>query len=212
MARRDGKEPERPMSMFADRMKRERKEAEWRAAVQSHLVEMGGNLNKATYAAMLDMGYAGPEDERRRYQEYKETLAPAPAFVPMVVHVAEVQPKRNESDPEFEELLSSLPDKASPAVETGYIRSHPAMARRARGGLKVADIVLTCDDIRDAPSKSAVIALQHYANCPQKFFDSILSEDKKKSEVGAEQAGEVDAGIEEIRRLLGTIKSRRQSG
>jgi len=96
----------------------------------------------------------------------------------------------------FETAISDLPPTASPSVEMDWVKSHPAMTRKDRQKNTDDKILITPDDILNAPngkcpSRSAAQMLQHYANKPDAFFKELLSETKKaksqEDEVEAEK-------------------------
>lgn len=111
----------------------------------------------------------------------------------------------------LEEAMRSLPDKAGRAMELDWIYAHPAMARLASQKDKTKDVEITAADLLEVshgkcPSKGAAIALQHWVNRPGKFYEMILSEDKKKKSTEAETAAkEKDLGLPEIEQLLKQI-------
>jgi hypothetical protein len=53
-------------------------------------------------------------------------------------------------------------------------------------------VTLNVQDLKGAPSKAAVIELQHWCNAPQEFFKKVLGETVKQKE-------ETDSDQEEIR-------------
>lgn len=70
----------------------------------------------------------------------------------------------------------TLPDQADPAVELNWIKVHPKMIE-----VSVNDEVpiLVLADIKTAPSKAAVVALQHWVNHPKDFHKNMINDAKK---------------------------------
>jgi hypothetical protein len=111
----------------------------------------------------------------------------------------------------FEDALSRLPPTAQYNVEIDWIRAHPAMMRQSRS--KLSYVTITPQDIADAPSRSAVFALSHWANNPKEFFKMVLSEQKKAPEVSARDIErEEDPSLEEAERLLNQILGHKVQG
>ena len=74
---------------------------------------------------------------------------------------------------EFEAVFKELPCDADRSTVLAWIENHPAMvlARSVNGdGL----VELRVEDIRDAPSRSAVGELQHWVNQKDKFYADML--------------------------------------
>ena len=113
---------------------------------------------------------------------------------------------------DLEEAVKTLPDKAPIQDEIDWIRSHPAMVRKARLKDAEENVLIDSNDILRpphgrAPSKSAVYALQHWCNVPNKFFEMILSEHKKITEDSAQaKAAAKDTGIDEIESMLASVQ------
>jgi len=87
---------------------------------------------------------------------------------------------------EYIAALKNLPDTADPEAELRWIRSHPAMTTMdRRRGKKNGDaaVLITAKDVNRvhgvAPSKAAVNALQNWVNRPDKFYEMMMSEQKK---------------------------------
>jgi len=89
----------------------------------------------------------------------------------------------------FDAAVASLPPYCDDSVELDWIRAHPAMSRKSRyAALGVHEpIAVTEQDILSpphgrAPSQTAAQALQHWVNTPDKFFDRVLTEQRKRME------------------------------
>lgn len=107
-----------------------------------------------------------PEQLKRRIQNRHDAL----------------RKKQLATERKLKAAMGELPQTAPAARELAWIRSHPAMSRHARTDDAV---VITADDVRDAPSRSAANQLQHWANRPNDFFKQLM-------QVERNQIGEVD--------------------
>lgn len=113
---------------------------------------------------------------------------------------------RGRADRRFQNVLKQLPDSATAAKELDWIKNHPKMVEHDRSGDPNHRVVLSCKDIKDAPSKHAAQALQHWVNRPNEFFKNMLTEDKKRLGEDNEPAPEDYPEIREIDELLLTLK------
>ncbi len=104
-----------------------------------------------------------------------------------------IEPKQDlqpdASDMTFEGAVATLPPYCDDRDELDWIRAHPAMARKARqSALGMTEtIAVIPEDILTpphgpAPSQSSAYALQHWVNNPDKFFDQVMREQKKRLE------------------------------
>lgn len=196
--------------LFVERLKREGREKEWFDTLRRIKDEEGLLFGQASPKAMRELGYESVEKERNMEKFRLRNLHKEAEQI----EAEEQQQKFSEQVrvKDFEAAVATLPDTATAQSELDWIRSHPAMGRRARSKQKTQDIVLSIDDVLNpphgkAPSKSAVYALQHWANQPTEFFKSLLSEQKKQTEDGGhsgQQRGG-DAGLEEVENLLREI-------
>ena len=75
--------------------------------------------------------------------------------------------------------FSKLPEEAEPEDELRWVRNHPAMMR-AKLGEDATNLMPK--EIKDAPSRSAVIQLQHWMENPDKFYNALLSRQAKTIE------------------------------
>lgn len=195
--------------LFVKRMHREGRDKEWYATVRKLQEETGKQFGQIAGEAMRLMGYEGPEQEREIERRYQEEIARRTKTTGEILR-EEIRAERAAQN--FEEAVAMLPDKAAIQDEMDWIRAHPAMARKARQKDKTKDVNIEVDDILTAPhgkapSKSAVYALQHWANCPHEFFKQLLGEHKKiTEETAAKNAASKDVGISEIERLLDEVR------
>lgn len=187
--------------------------------------ETGRRYGPAQWEAMRRMGYLGPQEERRLYHEHlaqqqkkhdAEVVEAARAAITnhgreQIRQVqAEIREERRVEN--FEESVRTLPDQATAAVEIDWIRAHPAMARLDRQTDKTKQIMISAEDILQAPqgkapSKAAVYALQHWANRPGEFYKQLLGEQKKKSEDGEGKGIETEEDLAEVERLLKQVSA-----
>lgn len=195
--------------LFLERLKREGREHEWYDRLRRVQEETGKQFNAASVQVMKELGYISREDEQEKEDRRLASLHKEAAQV-------EFEQKREEfvatvHAADFEDAVAKLPDTCPAQVELDWIRNHPAMFRKSRSTQKMKDILLTVEDVLSpphgcAPSKGAVIALQHWCNQPTEFFKQLLGEQKKQTEA-AGHTGQKFGGddISEVERLLQEI-------
>jgi hypothetical protein len=198
--------------LFVERMKREGRDKEWYSILKQVKQETGKKYGQVAWEAMRRMGYEGPDKERQLYQEYIEHGEKTK--LQRQVEAQRQRIKEEQITDEFEQAFLTLPDKAPIYVEINWIRAHPAMVRRAQARNKLKDILLTKEDILftpqgPAPSRAAVVALQHWVNHPQQFYKELLSEQIKHKEDKEGTKIDKDIGLEEVRRLLQQVTTRK---
>jgi len=197
-------------------MVREGRHAEFRAAVERLNRETSQSPSVCYGMAMKEFGYKGlieeqklhrvwlAEQERQIREVHKSTLQAS-------IDKVQAELREEQKIIKFEEALRRLPKTASVAEELDWIRSHPAMSRKARQ-VKKTMVVITVDDVLTsngpAPSQSAVHALQNWANRPDEFFKQLLQEHKKKSEEGGTPEVCQDDLIEAKRLLMEVTSSK----
>jgi hypothetical protein len=76
---------------------------------------------------------------------------------------------------------------------------------------KCQPVIVTAEDILyadhgQAPSRSAVNQLIHWANRPAKFYEQLLAEHKKRPDDTHSHAESVDPGLGEVRAYLDQMK------
>lgn len=180
---------------FVERITRDGKLAEWQARYQA-LRDEGMDFNKAWFKSAKEFSYVDGRTEKKHHDRWLLSQQTG-------VIQDRVPPERIRK--EFDQVLESLPVTAiDPKVEINWIRNHPAMCRKARQG-EEEPVVLTADDIRNAPNRAAAIQLINAANAPEDFnrnFAFLI----KKMEGGADadKGNEVipDPTLPEIERLL----------
>lgn len=109
----------------------------------------------------------------------------------------------------FEEAVKTLPIKSSPKEDMDWIRSHTAMLRYNQLKDKTKQVTISIDDILHAdhgpaPSRAAVVSLQHWVNYPNEFHKQIIGVHKRAEEEAGSATGAAkpDLGVAEIERLL----------
>jgi hypothetical protein len=154
--------------------------------------------SRATHRTMEEMGYQGAAKERElaaAYEEEQKTKEVAENPIKALL----------ERGAGFDEAFQILPDQAPISVETDWIRSHPAMIRSDRG-IKAERVLISAKDILGpphgpAPSKAAVVRLQHFVNRQGDFFKQVSMETRKRQEETAKEEEE-DPTVEEAYKIL----------
>lgn len=204
--------------MLAMRLKREKRDEAFKKAVADHCkAHPGTSRFAAEWAVAKDFGYVNAETERAIHEEWRSR------------HEKELAEKRAKHEAKVREkaagkavgavdsyyrAVRTLPTTASPALELEWVRSHPAMSRMARDPNQKR-VVLRAQDVLypphgPAPSQAAVSMLQHWVNYPMEFFKQVLSEQKKRGQETEEaKAAEKDIGLDEVRRFLKQVTSRK---
>ena len=119
--------------LFVERMKREGREAEWHATLKKVMDETGKKFGQAAPQAMREMGYEGPKEERKLYDEHLANLHKTSAERALEKEVATA--REDAKVARFEQAVALLPNNAPKAVELAWIEAHPAMARKRRARL-----------------------------------------------------------------------------
>lgn len=165
---------------FRDRLAQEGEQRvkDFEDSVTARAIEQGKPRAAAYSQVAKEFGYKSAAEERRLWDVRHQISSRA----------AE-EAERNQLA--LAETLATLPANASPQKEIDWIRSHPAMTRKAMAGGK-ASVFLTLDDILKspngpAPSQSAVQQLQVWMNDPAAFFKQLAS----RSNLMAAAAGDV---------------------
>lgn len=196
---------------FCDRMKREGRSKEWHAAVKKVMADTGKGYGAAKWDAMRAMGYTTPAAEHALYADYVKTQYKSKLRVQIETEQEEIKEERKITD--FEEAVRQLPPKASVREELDWIRSHAAMSRYHRSKDKSKSIEISASDVLyadhgPAPSRAAAHALVYWANNPTRFYELLMSEDKKSTEeAGARAGGSRDVGLAEVERMLNEINA-----
>lgn len=192
--------------LFTHRLRREGRYQAYRERVDALVAEdkaTGGSgiYPKWAKQAAEEFGIVGSAGEKIKAQEFIDSLK-NPAITPVATHNITVEVRNNRS---FEAMLALLPDKAARMTELEWIRHHTAMTRKARmKGGKLKEVTLAVKDLKDAPSKAAVIELQHWCNQPQEFFKKVLGETVKQKEETDSTKKKYDPSVDvaEIEALL----------
>jgi hypothetical protein len=158
-------------------MRREGRGKEWAATVRQVTRETGKKYGQASWEAMRRMGYEGPKRERQLHEEFLRDGQRTKLQQQVDREREEIEADRRNED--FEQAVRLLPDNAPISAELDWIGAHPAMSRKARQQDTGKDILIGPEDILfaphgRAPSKAAVVALQHWGNHPEQFYRKLL--------------------------------------
>jgi predicted alpha-1,6-mannanase (GH76 family) len=195
--------------LFLERMRRDGRWREWQQKIKAKMAEMGKGFSVASWPTMREMGYVNSKTERELEAAYLDSLIEDKRKSKTEAIKEEI--RRERSTANFEEAVGSLPAKAPYQEEIDWIRAHPAMMRLSKSKDKTKQVQITVDDVLcaphgKAPSQSAVYMLNHWANCPGKFFEKILDEHKKIKDSNEQiKSKSKDRGIDEIESLLDAV-------
>ena len=190
-----------PYRLWQHRMERECK---WQG-IYDEIKEIQKNGDKEGYKGFINImrsiskerDYRGAADERVLFAEFlqeEEALLDGDAKVKA----------------KFELVVSEKQDRSTPRKENNWIASHPAMRRKDRDP-EDKKVILTIEDILDAPSQAAVKKLQYWSNDPRKFFEMVQAAEKPapkpvvhKKEEKKEATKKVvhDPTLEEVEEML----------
>lgn len=193
--------------MFEGRMHIEGRYDDYVAEVRRVQKEEGKLFGAAKARAMKNFGYVDPKHEAALHELYQRQFAMGK------IAMQEENPdhkkgRKREIDEEaaFQKAFNALPDTASVAIELDWVRAHPAMTRKARQP-DIDCVLILSSDIADAPSKSAVNALQNWANNPGKFFEKLRDETRKAPIASSDSptASDADDSVREAEELLRSI-------
>lgn len=188
--------------LFTIRMEREGRIKEYRRRIQEEMSANDLMYEPARKKVMAEMGYVDTKTERKLALEREAKLAKNA----IKNEQDEIREERAISN--FEEAIATLPLRCPISQELDWIKTHPAMARKNRRKNGTEQIMITANDILytsagKAPSQQAVYSLQNWANRPEKFYEMLMTEQKKKSEDSDAAKGmDSDADIAQVERLL----------
>lgn len=201
---------------FSLRMKREGRYSEYQSVIDDVIRELGCDRRKAIGVAMRRLGFAGARKEKKKHQEWERVQAKTA----MEIEAERLRLARSEKTKaeyaaideeqrefEFERAFASLPTVADPQTEWEWLGGHPAMMRKDRAKSDLKRIELSAEDILSpphgiAPSKRAVLQLQHWCNAPREFYKAMIGVHKKQQEgEGASEVGQ-DEDLAEVERML----------
>lgn len=187
--------------LFTERLRREGRWQEFSKAVADLSAAEGCVFNVAFKRLMPQYGFESAKEEWKHFCKYlRENGLDPKGFSETGI-----------PDYEFFRALDTLPANAPVSVEINWILAHSAMLRFHRGSGEAVRI--TESDILHAthgpaPSRQAVIKLQHWANHPDKFFQQVLTEDKKQIEQAEDVASETKEDFSDIHALLEEVKGK----
>lgn len=168
--------------IFEFRLEHEQKLMDYLEEMKRLVKEEGLNRLQAKKAAQKKFGYTSLKEEREMYAKWlrKDREDVKKASVNERARRAHTK-QRNLP---FEKALAALPSSATPADEMNWIKSHPAMSRKDRSRNNNDKVLVTPEDISNAPngpcpSRAAAQQLQHWVNRPEQFYKDVLSETKK---------------------------------
>jgi len=198
-------------TLFFNRLRREGRYQKYLAVLRER---SGGFENKVAWnkiapTVMKEFGYEGPKKEREIHATYLASKHKGLLAEQLRAEKEEIRKERVVEN--YEDALRGLPNRASSAVEMEWIRAHPAVSRLDRQKDQTKQVILTAEDVLlpphgPAPSKYAVQALQHWVNRPGKFFEQMLSEDKKAMVESEVAASEVIDDLTEVEQLLLSVR------
>lgn len=161
---------------------------------------------EARATAMRNYGFVDKAHEAALHELYQRQFAMGK--IAMEENEGHKNGRKREMDEEaaFQKAFNALPDTASVAVELDWVRAHPAMTRKARNP-DTDCVQILASDIKTAPSKSAVNALQNWANNPGKFFEKLRDETRKAPIESSDSptASDADDDVREAEELLRSI-------
>ena len=193
------REHDDPYSLWQFRLERE---GNWKM-VKRHVQAVKKETGEKGYSSIVhriaaEHDYRGAIVERQLFKEYLEMESA-------------LQRGDIAAQNEFEAIVNRFPLKTSAAkTENNWIASHPAMRRKARNP-KATKVILSIDDVIDAPSQAAVNKLQYWCNEPKEFFKGLQAAEKpppqpvvhKKEE--AEVIKKKDPTLVEVRSIITNI-------
>jgi hypothetical protein len=199
--------------LFRMRMQRDGREKELDELIAKHK-EDGKSRRQSICAAMREMGYPGPAKERRLWEAAKGKA---------------MMNRRRQNNRDFkkkyyrkmrnqalDEVMDTLKPNAPPEQELDWVTAHRKLfhvqqlllnadsSDEAQKELKDA-LKLTAEDIKTAPSQSAVTMLLSALEAPSEWMRK--KRDAHKSKTGAGSGGEGDTSdvtddLEEIERMI----------
>ncbi len=197
-------------TIFQARLEREGGLQPYRATLKS-LMESGMQFTAARWRAMKEHGYVSGKVERQLHEEWLKSQRDA-TFREVAKEVRGIDKEELRIE-RFEDAIDTLPANASTSAELAWVAAHPAMSRKARQKNKTADVEITADDVLyaphgPAPSRSAVNQLIYWSNHPNRFYEGMLSEGKKKMEEGQEAGVDLraDPTLPEIEAFLDSVE------
>tara|TARA_Y100001949_G_scaffold175890_1_gene186987 strand:- start:728 stop:1366 length:639 start_codon:yes stop_codon:yes gene_type:complete len=187
-----------PHALWQFRLERE---GNWRK-VKREIIAVKKETGEKGYSTIVhriagDHDYRGATEERELFRQYLQVES-------------DLQKGDIAAQSEFESIVNRFPLKTVPKTENNWIASHPAMRRRARNP-KANKVILSIDDVLEAPSQAAVNKLQYWCNEPKEFFKGLQAAEKpppqpvvhKKEE--AEVIRKKDPTLVEVRSIITNI-------
>lgn len=180
-----------PIRMFKDRLRAEGTYANYVERVK-YFKEQGKHERRAELLAASEFGFDAVQEIGRYHQEVGQEKFD--------------EEKKKQDAINFEAAVLALSDIPDRARENEWIRAHPAMARKHMSD-DDAPVKLTVADVKGAPNRQAVWSLQNWVNRPEKFFEIMASEDKKRKDETEQESRfyGVESMLTEYRKILEMI-------
>ncbi|HLA83508.1 MAG TPA: hypothetical protein VJL29_01835 [Thermoguttaceae bacterium] len=198
--------------LFVERMRREGREAEWRAVLRSVMEETGRRFAQASGEAMRRMGYEGPQRERELYA--KHLAAEGRSKLRRQIDREREAIIRDREDVALERAMKGLPASVNLDTELTWVATHPAVARKERGA-NDRQLRLTAEDVMGsrherAPSMRAVWLLQHGMRNPGEFWRMYFVRQQKDRPVERQREPETAESmtLAEVKDCLSQLQNR----
>jgi hypothetical protein len=167
--------------LFRMRMQRDGREKELDELIAKHK-EQGKSRRQSICAAMREMGYPGPEKERRLWEAAKGKAMMNRRRQNNRDFKKKYYERRRMDD--IEKAILSLPQRAPVETEWNWVRNHVAMTRKKRQADREKLVEVSVVDVLEAghgkaPSQFAAQMLINYVDSPDEFFKLVMGEDKK---------------------------------
>ncbi len=178
--------------LFRARMVRENRGKELDARISNHRDD-GKSRRGAIYAAMREMGYSGPENEKKLF--YRAEAQGLHDWRQKKLSVRKKNYRRRMKNQELDDVMDTLPPNASPEKEMDWVVGHRKLFHAA---MQLSDetaepVRLTGGDLKDAPSQAAVTLLTIALLDPMEWAKKKRDAHKAKTEAGV--GGEQDKGV-----------------
>ena len=163
---------------------------------------------QARLMAMKNFGYIDVATERAPHEMWERMVAMGKIALKEQESSAVLEGRQREVDEEtaYRQAFNALPETTAGATALDWIRAHEAMTRKARNP-ELEFVQILASDIVKAPSKSAVNALQNWANNPGKFFEKLRDGVRKApiEAADAPNAANADDEVREAEEMLRNI-------
>lgn len=189
-------------------------ENRWEEYLETIKAWMAGGMSHAKAKALADSAFerGTTQQERHKYTALRtnpeDKEADRQAFNDRMIEYA-----REKRERRFWLAFENLPNNAANKEdEYEWVRSHPAMARKALGFVdkKTGLVKVGVKDITEssngvAPSKAAVTLLLNYKDCPEQFWKGDQQKFNKKAFGDKPGDGETPAEVSDVLEMLKQI-------